>query len=222
MSQITYLNHYIIVDTSGDKNFLAYVNRQKLLKVFNIPRQPDMGEHVLAVLQQEALDLKSVCGLGVCVGPGWASATRSGISLALGLATSMNIPLVGFSALEGFLTARDVGVELLLPLNKKGGILVQSSEFSFLGACVHESMGMLGRIITYEEIQERQKRQKSCCLVAPCVQSVIERIPVNVNFSRKKRSLRIIRDLVISRLQSGVHFCSADYRNCGSSFFMTA
>jgi tRNA threonylcarbamoyl adenosine modification protein YeaZ len=60
----------------------------------------ELSPYLGFLLHQAKLTLKDIGGITVAIGPGSFNGLRSGMSVAKGLAFSLNIPLVGISTLE--------------------------------------------------------------------------------------------------------------------------
>lgn len=211
-------SNYIVLDTSGLYNFLAIIDSSKTPLIYTLPEHTELGGVLNGVFHYLSSCLENLQGIGVCIGPGNFSATRVGFAFAMGLACALNIPIVGYSSLEGYLTCNDNKKALLLPLGKRGGIFVLASEFSADGGGIHECINKLGTLTTYDKVdllcQEHHISEllyvKSDCLFKNTIQTV--------HFQERKRDLNQICNLIISRLRNSDQLWEPDYRSCTAFF----
>ncbi|WP_348663882.1 tRNA threonylcarbamoyladenosine biosynthesis protein TsaB [Chlamydia vaughanii] len=212
-----HFHRYIIIDTSGYQPFLAYVDHQRVLKQWSLPVGPDQGPVLEFIFKNSSLCFQ---GVGVAVGPGNFSATRVGLSFAQGLALARNIPITGYSSLEGYLTPRDVGKALMLPLGKKGGVLTLSSDLSEEGF-IYEKNGVgPGILLPYGEASEYCLAHECYHVISPNPQLFRDSFSDRIRLEEASPSIEHIRRNVVSQLM--LLECSQrltpDYRSC-SCFF---
>ncbi|WP_139414240.1 tRNA threonylcarbamoyladenosine biosynthesis protein TsaB [Chlamydia abortus] len=212
-----YFHRYVIIDTSGYQPFLAYVDHQKVLKQWDLPAGPDQGLVLEFIFKNGSLSFQ---GIGVAVGPGNFSATRVGLSFAQGLALSRKVPMIGYSSLEGYLTPKDKGKALMLPLGKKGGVLTLSSDLSEDGF-IHEKNGVgPGILLPYGEASKYCLANNCYHVISPNPELFIESFSNRIRIEKAAPSVDHIRRNVVSQLM--ILECSQqltpDYRSC-SCFF---
>ena len=87
---------YLIVDTSGTKNFIALLS-EKEEKILSLPHKEltSVIHTALISLKIDALDF-----IAICNGPGFFTGIRIGVSIAKALSYSRKIPLIPFHSLE--------------------------------------------------------------------------------------------------------------------------
>ena len=95
---------HLAIDTSTDNASMALVSGATVIFELTWKCGQNHTVEFLPRLQylmtQHCLNIKSIDGLSVALGPGSFSGTRVGLSIAKGLAYSLSIPLVGISSLE--------------------------------------------------------------------------------------------------------------------------
>lgn len=211
--------NYIIIDTSGVYNFVAVVDASTNTPlVYVLPENMELGGVLNGVFHHLTSYLNKIHGVGVCIGPGNFSSTRVGFSFALGLSHSLNIPIVGYSALEGYLTCKDQGKALLLPLGKKGGVIALAPEFLENGSSACEHIHQLGALVTYDEVDNFCKENCVIELLSAKPSVFLRQAVGTVDIQERKRILTNIYELVATRLCNSSQLCSPDYRSC-SAFF---
>jgi tRNA threonylcarbamoyladenosine biosynthesis protein TsaB len=94
---------HLAIDTSTDNASLALVSSSTIIFELTWKCGQNHTVEFLPRLQylmaQHCLDMKDIDGVSVALGPGSFSGTRVGLSIAKGLAFSLNIPLAGLSSL---------------------------------------------------------------------------------------------------------------------------
>lgn len=209
---------YIIIDTSGCHNFVAGIKESGPSVVYALPENIELGGVLNGVINHLFPRLDGLLGLGVCLGPGNFSATRVGLSFALGLSHSLNIPLAGYSALEGYFTGVNEGQALLLPLGKKGGVITLSSEFTESGGMVCEHACQLGRLISYGDVESFcLDHEVNRILYAKATNAFLS-ANSTMDVQKSKKDIRVISKLVVSRLHNSHQFLEPDYRSCTAFF----
>ncbi|BAE81454.1 o-sialoglycoprotein endopeptidase [Chlamydia felis Fe/C-56] len=212
-----HFHRYVIIDTSGYQPFLAYVDHQKVLKHWQLPVGPDQGVVLEFIFKNSFLCFQ---GIGVAAGPGNFSATRVGLSFAQGLALSKKVPMIGYSSLEGYLTPKDEGKALMLPLGKKGGVLTLSSDLSEDGfICEKNGVGP-GILLPYGEASEYCLANNYYHVISPNPQLFIDSFSKKIRIEKVAPSINCIRRHVVSQLmplECGRQL-TPDYRSC-SCFF---
>jgi tRNA threonylcarbamoyl adenosine modification protein YeaZ len=95
---------YIAIDTSGEFASLAISQGSSIVTEANWRCGQNHTVQLLPALEfalrQQRLEMKETTGLVVAKGPGSYNGLRVGLSIAKGLAFSLNIPLVGINTLE--------------------------------------------------------------------------------------------------------------------------
>ena len=94
----------LAIDTSTEIASLALFENNNLLAEYcwqvgqnhTVQLMPCLN----ALLEQTGIDIHSVRGIGIAVGPGSFNGLRVGIASAKGLALSLNVPIFGISTLE--------------------------------------------------------------------------------------------------------------------------
>lgn len=207
---------YFIVDTSGSQPFLAYVDCRDVLEVWSLPTGPDQG--VVLNFIFNSLDLPFQ-GIGVSVGPGGFSATRVGVAFAQGLSLAKNVPLVGYSSLEGYLSLGQEEEALLLPLGKKGGVVALNSELSLDGFLLTDTTSTPGILLSYSEALEYCLDKGCCHVISPDPTYFVELFSSRISVRKVVPCIDRIRKYVVSQfiLSQNLPLC-LDYRSI-SSFF---
>jgi len=87
---------YLIIDTSGTKNFLALISKNNE-EIIALP-----AKDVTKVIHQELLKLNisHISFIAICNGPGFFTGIRIGVSVAKALSYTKKIPLIPFHSLE--------------------------------------------------------------------------------------------------------------------------
>ncbi|WP_276816257.1 tRNA threonylcarbamoyladenosine biosynthesis protein TsaB [Chlamydia gallinacea] len=208
---------YIIIDTSGYQPFLAYVDHQKIIQQWSLPTGPDQGMVLEFILKNSNLFFQ---GIGVAVGPGNFSATRVGLSFAQGLALSRSIPVVGYSSLEGYLTPRDKGKALVLPLGRKGGVVTLSSDLSEEGFIFANNGVGPGVLLSYDEASAYCLSHECYHVVSPNPDLFRHSFSSRIRLEKTAPAVDHIRRNIVAQLMFVE--CSQqlvpDYRSC-SCFF---
>ncbi|EPP35956.1 hypothetical protein BOKEGFJH_00134 [Chlamydia avium] len=211
-----HFHRYIIIDTSGYQPFLAYVNHQRVLQQWSLPIGPDQGVVLEFIVKNSGLDFQ---GIGVAVGPGNFSATRVGLSFAQGLALSKNIPLIGYSSLEGYLTPQDKGTALVLPLGRKGGVVTLSSDLSEEGFIFANNGVGPGVLLSYDEASAYCLDNACYHVVSPNPELFRHCFSDKIRIDRVAPAIECIRKNIIAQLMfMECHPLVPDYRSC-SCFF---
>ncbi|WP_100934062.1 tRNA threonylcarbamoyladenosine biosynthesis protein TsaB [Candidatus Chlamydia corallus] len=192
-----YFYKYVIVDTSGYYPFLAYVDNQKVLEHWSLPVGPDLGIVLEFLFKSNDLCFQ---GVAVALGPGNFSATRIGISFAQGLAMAKNVPLLGYSSLEGYLLSKDEKKALMLPLGKRGGVLTLSSEISEDGFSQKRRGVGPGTLLSYPEASEYCVAHKYYHVISPNPQLFASSFSNKIVLQEVAPSIEQIRRHVISQL----------------------
>lgn len=207
---------YFVIDTSGSQPFLAYVDCQAVLKVWSLPAGPDLAQTLNFIFND--LDL-SFQGIGGAIGPGGFSATRVGVAFAQGLSSARNVPLVGYSSLEGYLSAGDGETALLLPLGKKGGVVALNSELSADGFFFSKENGFPGILLPYSEALQYCLDKGCCQVVSPDPAYFIELFSPHISVKKVAPCIDRIRKYIVAQFSLSQSFAiNLDYRSI-SSFF---
>ncbi|KZN26842.1 tRNA threonylcarbamoyladenosine biosynthesis protein TsaB [Chlamydia pecorum] len=208
---------YLIIDTSGYHPFLAYVDSQKVLQYWDLPVGSDVGPVLEFLCKNQNFSFQ---GIAVAVGPGNFSATRIGLSFAQGLAMASNMPLLGYSSLEGYLTPEDKGKALMLPLGKRGGVLTLSEEISDHNFMLKKTQGVgPGHLLSYAEASEYCLAHGYYHVISPKPQLFIEHFSEKILVEETGPSIdRVHRSLIPQLLLDCNEALVPDYRSC-SCFF---
>lgn len=213
---VMHLYRYLIVDTSGYHPFLAYVSSHEVLESWELPVGPDQGLVLDFLFKHVPLSFQ---GIAVAVGPGNFTATRTGISFAQGLALARKVPLLGYSSLEGYISAEDHGKALLLPLGKRGGVLSLNTDMegSFF-ICKNDGVGP-GMLLLYEEALAFCLEHGYYHIVSPNPRLFEGQFPDQIHIEELAPSIDCIRKNILSRFMFlNEPIITPDYRSC-SVFF---
>jgi tRNA threonylcarbamoyl adenosine modification protein YeaZ len=95
---------YLAIDTSSEITGLAVIHNGQVLteNTWRCDRNHtvELLPHLEEMLKQAKLDMKSIKGIIVALGPGSFNGLRVGLGTAKGLAFSLNIPITGIGTLE--------------------------------------------------------------------------------------------------------------------------
>lgn len=98
--------HALIIDTSTERGMLAIWRDGQVTYVKQLPFGYQQSKALIpeleSALQQQAFHPSELDCIGIGIGPGSYTGIRVGAAVAKGLAYSWQIPLIGFSTLEGF------------------------------------------------------------------------------------------------------------------------
>ncbi|SPN73209.1 universal bacterial protein YeaZ,Glycoprotease family [Chlamydia serpentis] len=212
-----YFYNYVIIDTSGYHPFLAYVDNKRVIEQWSLPIGPDLGIVLEFLFKNNNLSFQ---GVAVALGPGNFSATRVGISFARGLAMGQNVPLLGYSSLEGYLLSKNQKKALMLPLGKRGGVLTLSSEISEDGFIQQKRGVGPGTLLSYLEASEYCVAHGYYHVVSPNPQLFASNFSDKITLEQVAPSVEQIRRYVISQLMVVKYSpeMSPDYRSYSCLF----
>ncbi|ACZ33004.1 glycoprotease family protein [Chlamydia pneumoniae LPCoLN] len=212
-----YFYKYVIIDTSGYYPFLAYVDNQQVLEHWSLPVGPDLGIVLEFLFKSKNLSFQ---GVAVALGPGNFSATRIGISFAQGLAMAKNVPLLGYSSLEGYLLSKDEKKALMLPLGKRGGVLTLSSEIPEEGLNEKRRGVGPGALLSYEEASDYCVAHGYYHVISPNPQLFASSFSDKITVEEVAPSVEQIRRHVISQFMFVEYDkqLSPDYRSYSCIF----
>lgn len=137
-----HFTNYLIIDTSMQNPFVSIVNAKDVLEYHILPVGDDQAAVLDFLVKQFDFDV-----IAVAIGPGRFSSIRLGLAFAQGLSLAKNVPLIGFSSLEGYLSKVCLHTALLFPLGKKGGVI---SFFETSTSSGDSELGV-GQLVTYEQ-----------------------------------------------------------------------
>ncbi|MDD5605492.1 MAG: tRNA (adenosine(37)-N6)-threonylcarbamoyltransferase complex dimerization subunit type 1 TsaB [Dehalococcoidales bacterium] len=149
------------IDTSTRYASLALVEDGRILGEYTWECRHNHSVELIPALEnllvKTGLQIKDIGAIGVAIGPGSFNGLRVGLSVAKGIAFSLNIPIVGISSLEAIAFSQAQPGMLIAPIIKAGqGIL--STAFFMLEdnelSCVKEPF--LAKIEDVPELLEHK------------------------------------------------------------------
>lgn len=116
------------IDTSARYSSLAVLNNECLLEECTWECRHNHSVEVLPALDKllgkAGLPVSDISAVGVAIGPGSFNGLRVGLSIAKGIAFSLNIPIVGVSSLEAIALSHAIpGAELAPVIQASPGML---------------------------------------------------------------------------------------------------
>lgn len=93
---------YLIIDTSGSKNFSTLVLGNQEETVFLPPTELTKSIHIslMALFQSHRISPIDLEFIAICNGPGFFTGIRIGVSIAKALSYTSQVPLIPFHSLE--------------------------------------------------------------------------------------------------------------------------
>lgn len=160
----------LIIDTSHDSTYLILSRATIILETRVLPRDQKQSLHLIPSLQALLNDHKllpsSLGFIGIGIGPGSFLGTRLGVVCAKSLSFALNIPLVPFNSLLGYvpLDLPSTPFIILSDAKSKGFYAFKGTpgtQLCFENSCT---------LITPEELITNIA-QNSLCLIAPDTQT---------------------------------------------------
>lgn len=140
------------IDSSTDRLSVGICNDGKIIADKSINSMREHGSRIIGLideaLSESNIDVKTLQGIAVAIGPGSFTGLRVGMAAAKGLALTLNIPIIGISTFE-VITKRllkDMDKFILVEQARKG-------EFYFCGADIKLDILSNMKLIALENLE---------------------------------------------------------------------
>jgi tRNA threonylcarbamoyladenosine biosynthesis protein TsaB len=196
---------YLLIETSTERGVVALFEGTTLLIEKILPFGYNQSQHLMTELQAcfSACQMqpKQLDYIGIGVGPGSYTGIRIGVAVAKGIAYACQIPLVGFSSLEGFIPNQAASFAALIDA-KIGGAYVLVGKKEGKEVVYHSEP----EVCPLEQLEERLKNIS--VLVTPSQKMIrpkIEKLYPNRQWEWEEREPDVLHlgSLVQQKYQKG-------------------
>lgn len=101
----------LIIDVSTVKPLVLFAFGNEPLLTLFLPEGPNSSRYLMGQIEEGLIRLKiapaSLKAIAASTGPGSFTGIRVGVAAALGLGHPLNLPLIGFCSLQGFICAEE-------------------------------------------------------------------------------------------------------------------